>query len=109
MIGDEEMEKQILTTKEACTYLGVSYWTLIHKLVKEIPHIRIGKRGNIRFKKSTLDKYLDEQENKSRDNLKQDLTLNRREETIVELREKYNKTNKGKSIDEIMQTVRFMR
>ncbi len=103
------MEKQILTTKEACTYLGVSYWTLIHKLVKEIPHIRIGKRGNIRFKKSTLDKYLDEQENKSRDNLKQDLTLNRREETIVELREKYNKTNKGKSIDEIMQTVRFMR
>ena len=103
------MEKQILTTKEACTYLGVSYWTLIHKLVKEIPHIRIGKRGNIRFKKSTLDKYLDEQENKSRDNLKQDLTLNRREETIVELREKYNKTNKGKSIDEIMQTARFMR
>lgn len=52
MIGDEEMEKQLLTTKEAWTYLGVSYWTLIHKLVKEIPHIRIGKRGNIRLKKA---------------------------------------------------------
>ena len=109
MIGDEEMAEQILTTKEACTYLGVSYWTLIHKLVKEIPHIRIGKRGNIRFRKSTLDKYLDEQENKSEDNLEQDLTPNRREESIVELREKYNKTNKGKSIEEIMQTVRSMR
>lgn len=109
MIGDEEMAEQILTTKEACIYLGVSYWTLIHKLVKEIPHIRIGKRGNIRFRKSTLDKYLDEQEKKSEDNLEQDLTPNRREETIVELREKYNKTNKGKSIEEIMQTVRSIR
>lgn len=109
MIGDEEMSEQILTTKEACTYLGVSYWTLIHKLVKEIPHIRIGKRGNIRFRKSTLDKYLDEQEKKSEDNLEQDLTPNRREESIVELREKYNKTNKAKSIEEIMQTVRSMR
>ncbi len=79
----------------------------MHKLVKEIPHIRIGKRGNIRFKKSTLDKYLDEQE--KQDNLEQDLTPNRREESIVELREKYNKTNKGKSIEEIMQTVRSMR
>ena len=78
MIGDEKMSKKILTTKEACTYLGVSYWTLIHKLVPEIPHIRIGKRGNIRFKKSTLDKYLDEQENKSKNCLEQDLTSNRR-------------------------------
>ena len=82
---------------------------MIHKLVKEIPHIRIGKRGNIRFRKSTLDKYLDEQEKKSEDNLEQDLTPNRREESIVELRERYNKTNKGKSIEEIMQTVRAMR
>lgn len=52
---------------------------MIHKLVKEIPHIRIGKKGNIRLKKGTLDKYLDEQENKSRNNLKQELTKNRRE------------------------------
>ena len=96
------MSEQILTTKEACTYLGVSYWTLMRKLVKEIPHIRIGKRGNIRFRKSTLDKYLDEQEKKSEDNLEQNLNPNRREESIVELREKYNKTNKGKSIEEIM-------
>lgn len=100
------MSKQILTTKETCTYLGVSYWTLIHKLVLEIPHIRIGKRGNIRFKKSTLDKYLEEQENKSINRLEQNLTLNRREETIEELREKYNKQNKGISIEEIMQNVR---
>lgn len=46
------MAEQILTTKETCDYLGVSYWTLVHKLVKEIPHIRIGKRGNIKFKKA---------------------------------------------------------
>lgn len=103
------MSKQILTTKEACTYLGVSYWTLLHKLVKEIPHIRIGKRGNIRFKKSTLDKYLDEQEKKSEDTLEQDLTPNRKEENIEELREKYKKKNKGRSIEEIMQTVKSMR
>lgn len=45
----------------------------------------------------------------SEDNLEQDLTPNRREESIVELREKYNKTNKAKSIEEIMQTVRSMR
>ncbi len=103
------MAEKILTTKEACTYLGVSYWTLLHKLVQEIPHIRIGKRGNIRFKKSTLDKYLDEQEKKSKDYLEQDLTPNRREESIEELREKYKKQNKGKSIEEIMQNVRSMR
>ena len=107
MIGDEIMSDQILTTKEACAYLGVSYWTLLHKLVKEIPHIRIGKRGNIRFRKSTLDRYLDKQEKKSEDNIEQDLTPNRREKNIVELREKYNKTNKVKSIEEIMQTVKF--
>ena len=103
------MAEQILTTKEACDYLGVSYWTLIHKLVKEIPHIRIGKRGNIKFKKSTLDKYLEEQEDKSRKSLDQDLTPHRKEETIQELREKYNKKNTGRSIEDIMQNVRAMR
>ena len=107
MIGDEIMSDQILTTKEACAYLGVSYWTLLHKLVKEIPHIIIKKRGNIKFRKSTLDRYLDKQEEKGEDNIEQDLTPNRREENIVELREKYNKTNKVKSIEEIMQTVKF--
>ena len=103
------MDKRILTAKEACTYLGVSYWTLLNKLVKEIPHIRIGKRGNIRFRKSTLDKYLDEQENKSKNCLEQDFFLNRRDESIEVLREKYKKRNQGKSIEEIMQTVRRMR
>lgn len=103
------MAEQILTTKEACDYLGVSYWTLVHKLVNEIPHIRIGKRGNIKFKKSTLDKYLEEQEEKSQKNTWQDLSPHRREPTIEELREKYEKKNKGRSIEEIMQTVRAIR
>ena len=80
---------------------------ILHNDIEEIPHIRIGKRGNIRFRKSTLDRYLDKQEEKSEDNIEQDLTPNRREENIVELREKYNKTNKVKSIEEIMQTVKF--
>lgn len=103
------MDKQILTAKEACTYLGVSYWTLLNKLVKEIPHIRIGKRGNIRFRKSTLDRYLDNKENKSNYCLEQVFTLNKREESIEVLREKYKKQNKVKSIEEIMKTVRKMR
>ena len=103
------MDKQILTAKEACSYLGVSYWTLLNKLVKEIPHIKIGKRGNIKFKKSILDKYLDEQENKSKNCLEQDFFLNRRDESIEVLREKYKKQNKGKSIEEIMQTLKSRR
>lgn len=103
------MDKQILTAKEACTYLGVSYWTLLNKLVKEIPHIRIGKRGNIRFRKSTLDKYLDEQENKCKNCLEQDFFINIRDESIEVLREKYKKQNKGKSIEEIMQTLKSRR
>lgn len=103
------MAEQILTTKEACDYLGVSYWTLIHKLVKEIPHIRIGKRGNIKFKKSTLDKYLEEQEEKSKSVLQQDLTPHKKEASITELRERYNKKNNGRSIEEIMQNVRSIR
>lgn len=103
------MDKQILTAKEACTYLGVSYWTLLNKLVKEIPHIRIGKRGNIRFRKSTLDRYLDSQENKSNYCLDRDFTLNKREESIEVLRERYKKQNKEKSIKEIMQNLKLRR
>ncbi len=53
--------------------------------------------------------YLDEQEKKSKDYIEQDLTPNRREDSIEELREKYKKQNKGKSIEEIMQNVRSMR
>lgn len=103
------MAEQIFNTKEACNYLGVSYWTLIHKLVDEIPHIRIGKRGNIKFKKSTLDKYLEEQEKKSQKGNVQDLTPNKKQETIEELREKYKKKNNSKSLDEIMKAVRTIR
>ena len=103
------MAEQIFNTKEACNYLGVSYWTLIHKLVDEIPHIRIGKRGNIKFKKSTLDKYLEEQEEKSQKDIGPDLTPHKKEETIEELREKYKKKSNSKSLDEIMKTVRAIR
>ena len=103
------MAEQIFNTKEACNYLGVSYWTLIHKLVDEIPHIRIGKRGNIKFKKSTLDKYLEEQEEKSQKDIGPDLTPRKKEETIEELREKYKKKSNSKSLDEIMKTVRAIR
>lgn len=103
------MAEQILTTKEACQYLGVSYWTLTNKLIKEIPHIRMAKRGRIKFKRSTLDKYLEEQEQKSRNNLQQDFIFNQKEESITELREKYNKKNKSKTIQEIMQNAKAAR
>lgn len=53
------MAGQLLTTKEACEYLDVSYWTLMHQLLPEIPHIQRTPRGKIKFKKSTLDKYLE--------------------------------------------------
>lgn len=96
------MAEQILNTKEACEYLNVSYWTLTNVLIHEIPHIRHSKRGKIRFKKSTLDKYLDEQEEKSVNNLKQDLTPNKREMNISELREKYKETNGYASIQQAM-------
>ena len=67
------MAGQLLTTKEACEYLDVSYWTLMHQLLPEIPHIQRTPRGKIKFKKSTLDKYLEKQEEmniKAKNNLK---------------------------------------
>lgn len=54
----------ILTVKEAAEYLHISQW-LIGKLVREkkIPHHRWGRR--IFFKKSNLDKIIEQKEEKS--------------------------------------------
>lgn len=103
------MAEQILTTKEACQYLGVSYWTLTNTLINEIPHIRMTKRGNIKFKKSTLDKYLEEQEEKSQRKISNEINFKQKEENIAELREKYNKKNKSKTIQEIMKNAKVTR
>ena len=103
------MAEQILTTKQACQYLGVSYWTLTNNLIKEIPHIRMTKRGHIKFKRSTLDKYLEEQEEKSKKRIQHDFNFEQKEESITELREKFNKKNKSKTIQEIMQSAKAAR
>lgn len=100
------MSEQILNTKEACDYLHVSYWTLTNILIKEIPHIRHSKRGRIKFKKSTLDKYLNEQEENSMKNLQQDLTPNRREMSIEELREKYKASSGYAAIEQAMRSAK---
>jgi len=103
------MAEQILNTKQACQYLGVSYWTLTNNLIKEIPHIRMSKRGHIKFKRSTLDKYLEEQEEKSKKQFQHDFNFDDKEESITELREKFNKKNKSKTIQEIMQSAKAAR
>lgn len=100
------MSEQILNTKEACEYLNVSYWTLTNILVKEIPHIRHSKRGRIKFKKSTLDKYLNEQEENSMKNLEQDLTPSKKEMSITELREKYKQSPGYAAIEQAMKNAR---
>lgn len=60
------MEEQnvTFTAKEAAEYLKISYW-LITQLVKrgEIPHHKWGRK--IFFKKSNLDKFVDEQEERA--------------------------------------------
>lgn len=60
------MEEQnvTFTAKEAAEYLKISYW-LITQLVKrgEIPYHRWGRK--IFFKKTNLDKFINEQEKKA--------------------------------------------
>ena len=60
------MEEQnvTFTAKEAAKYLKISYW-LITQLVKrgEIPYHRWGRK--IFFKKTNLDKFINEQEEKA--------------------------------------------
>ena len=103
------MAEKLLTTKEACDYLGVSYWTLTNVLIKEIPHIRRTKKGRIKFRKTTLDKYLEEQEEKSIQSIETNFFENKKEDSILELREKYKKKAHSKSIQEIMADVKVKR
>ena len=102
------MAEQLMGTKEACDYLQVSYWTLTNKLIKEIPHIRSSKKGKIKFRKSTLDKYLEQQEEESLKYLQQDLTPNKREPSIEELREKYKQSSGYAAIERAMQATRII-
>ena len=78
-------------------------------LINEIPHIRMSKRGHIKFKRRTLDKYLEEQEEKSKKQFQHDFNFDDKEESITELREKFNKKNKSKTIQEIMQSAKAAR
>ena len=99
------MQEELLDTKEACEYLDVSYWTLTHCLLEKIPHIRHSKRGKIKFRKSTLDKYLEEKEEKSMQKNELNLTPNKREMSIEQLREKYKKTNNYAKLENTMKEV----
>lgn len=61
------MKKEACTTlsaHESANYIGISYW-LILELAKQglIPHIRVGKR--VLFRKETLDKWLEDKEERS--------------------------------------------
>lgn len=103
------MAENLLSTKEACEYLGVSYWTLTNVLIKEIPHIRRTKKGRIKFRKATLDKYIEEREEKSIQEVETNFFENKKEESIIELREKYNKKTKMKTIQEIMADAKAKR
>ena len=91
------MARELLGTKEACEYLDVSYWTLIHELLPVIPHIQRTPRGKIKFRRSTLDKYLEKQEEESVKsiNILEDVTPERKTDDIVELRKRYNNKKKN--------------
>lgn len=58
--------KATLTAKQGAEYLGVSYWRLL-EMVKggEIPHIRVSGGKRILFRKESLDKWLQDQEEAS--------------------------------------------
>lgn len=96
------MPGQMLNTKEACEYIGVSYWTLTHKLLHEIPHIQRTPRGKIRFKKSTLDNYLEKQEEKSMEKTIENITPVSKTDDIEELRKKYQSRKKTFDINKIL-------
>jgi excisionase family DNA binding protein len=56
-----------MTAQEAADYLGISYWLILELAKrKDIKHARAGLgRGNLLFRKETLDNWLMEQEEKS--------------------------------------------
>ncbi|MBR3882061.1 MAG: helix-turn-helix domain-containing protein [Clostridia bacterium] len=59
-----QIQKTILTMKEASEYLGISYW-LVNQLVKrkQIPFSKVG--GKFLFRIKALDDYLSEKEKSS--------------------------------------------
>lgn len=59
-----KLERVTLHAREAASYIGVSYWTIL-ELAKEqkIPHVRVGNR--VLFRAFKLDEWMDEQENNS--------------------------------------------
>ena len=96
------MAGELLGTKEASEYLGVSYWTLMNVLIHEIPHIQRTTRGKIKFKKSTLDKYLEKQEEKSLNNSIDKIEPDKKSDDIVELSRKYNQRTEAINISELL-------
>lgn len=62
-----------LTAKEAAEYLGISYHLLLDLAKKSmVPHIRAGKR--VLFRTSSLENWMNEQEEQSINNDHEDLT-----------------------------------
>ena len=56
------MERTTLTAREAAGYLGISYWSLLNLVRRQlIPHSRIGKK--FVFRTQTIDQWLTKQEN----------------------------------------------
>lgn len=53
-----------MPTKEAAQYLGIGYWKLL-ELAKagKVPHIRLD--GRLLFRRETLDRWMEEQEQAS--------------------------------------------
>ena len=51
---------EILTTKEACTFLKVSDSTLRRWIEEGLPHIQVKKRGKLLFSKKKLYDWLEE-------------------------------------------------
>lgn len=62
------MEKATIPAKAGAEYLGLSYWKTL-EMVKagKLPHIRVGgdKAGRVLFRRESLDRWLEEQENAS--------------------------------------------
>ena len=61
---NNQIQRTILTMKEASEYLGISYW-LINQLVrkKQIPYCKVG--GKCLFRVQALDEYLNNKEQES--------------------------------------------
>lgn len=59
-----EQMRATIGSKEAATYVGMSYWKLLEEAkAGRIPHIRVGSR--VLFRRHSLDLWLDEREKES--------------------------------------------